>query len=55
MESTLSANVNSLISNLKSQRNQDDLEKLKMLVFSFQTLPPSNLPPNVKEFELTSK
>lgn len=55
MDSVLSANVNSLISNLKNIKRKEDIEQLQLLLHSFQTLPPSTLPPNVKEFELASK
>lgn len=54
MNSTLIANTNSLISQLNSNNYKDALDSLNSIIFSFATIPPSSLPPNKEEFELTS-
>ncbi len=53
--SSVVSDINLLITQFLSTNDEKLLDKAKILVYSLETLPPSNLNPNQNEFIVASK
>lgn len=47
--------IESLIQQLNLSKDKKNLDQLKAIVYSLQSLPPSTLEPNIEEFTAASK
>lgn len=53
--SSITSEINSLITQFLSTNDEKLLDKAKVLVYSLETLPPSKLGPNQNEYIVASK
>lgn len=53
--SSITSEINSLITQFLSTNDEKLLDKAKVLVYSLETLPPSKLSPNQNEYLVASK